>query len=73
MARENVLEGERRKVLRELNSRIWSYLRWDMDKSDSDDLDESLLEFIDLCLTGQGEFSIFQREEQAPNKTPRPE
>jgi hypothetical protein len=28
---------------------------------------------LSLCLTGQEEFSIFQREEQAPKKTPRPE
>jgi hypothetical protein len=25
------------------------------------------------CLTGQEEFTIFQREEQAPKETPRPE
>ena len=28
---------------------------------------------LNLCLTGQEEFTIFQREEQAPKETPRPE
>ena len=46
------------------------------DKSDGTECEETVKavrEFLELCLTGQGEFSIFQREEQAPKETPRPE
>jgi hypothetical protein len=44
-----------------------------VDAGDVDEIVKAVREFVELCLTGQGEFSIFQREEQAPKETPRPE
>lgn len=44
-----------------------------VDSGDIDDIVKAVRRFIELCLTGQEEFTIFQREEQAPKETPRPE
>jgi hypothetical protein len=63
----------KQKRIREfVRSKISPHLDRDADTSEFEDVVESVSEFIGLCLTGQGEFSIFQREEQA-QKTPRSE
>lgn len=56
-----------------VDDNIRRYFDRDSDGTEFEETVKAVREFIESCLTGQGEFSIFQREEQAPKKTPRPE
>ena len=53
--------------------KIRGYFDRDSDGTEYEETVKAVREFLELCLTGQGEFSIFQRENQAPKETPRPE
>jgi hypothetical protein len=56
-----------------VGDKIRPYFDRDSDGTEFEGAVKAVREFLELCLTGQGEFSIFQREEQAPKETPRPE
>ena len=67
------MSSKEEKIREFVQSKISKHLDGMADESEVEEVVELISEFVNLCLTGQGEFSIFQREEQAPKETPRPE